>query len=135
MSNNSQFKTKEFAKLQKKWYSKLAEEGFSDIERQDKVGKASERLKTDVLENVMHDYTVEQFNIKKEYYVLAGQFLYDHKFKTQTEKKIWKMHSEGIGIRDIAKILKEEGKVAYKRLVHETIKELVEEMKEYARKE
>ena len=131
MSN--QFKTKEFQELQTKWYKKLQQKGFNDIERTDKIGKAAGRLKTDALENVSHSYSAHQFSIKEEYYRLAGQFLHEHKFKTQVEKKIWELHSEGVSVRNIIKKLRHRGVTAYKDLVHGTIKRLAKEMKEHAR--
>jgi hypothetical protein len=127
------FKSKEFRELEKKWYSKLSKKGFKDIERTDRVGKENQRLKTDVMENIMHFYTVDQFNIKQEYYRTAGLFLHEHKFKSAKEKKIWALHSEGLSIRDIIKLLKSKGQVAYKDLVQNTIKRLAAEMKKNVR--
>lgn len=126
MSN--QFKTKEFRELQSKWYKKLRQQGFEDLER--KAG----RLKTGALQNISHLYNTEQFNIKEEYYRLAGQFLHEHKFKSGIEKKIWELHSEGMSIRNIVKKLKHRGVTAYKDLVEGVIKRMREEMKKYARK-
>jgi len=123
------FKTKEFASLQKTWYKKLAKEGFKDIERTDDVGKASGMLKNDVIKHVIQTYTPEKFAIKEEYYRLAAQFLYEHKFKSDKDRTIWRLHSEGVSVRDIVAALKKKGKTAYKDLVHGTIKRLAEEMK------
>ena len=124
---SSPFKTKEFLKLHRDWAKKLKKSGFEDIERKEGV------LKTSSMENVRNLYTVEQFNIKEEYYRLAGQFLHEYKFKTQVDKRIWELHSEGVSVRNIIKKLKHRGITAYKDLVHGTIKQLAEEMKEYAR--
>lgn len=131
---SSPFKTKEFKDLEKKWYDKLEKKGFHDIERTDAVGRESNRLKNDVIAHVLQTYTPEKFAIKEEYYRLAGQFLHEYKFKSENERTIWKMHSEGTSVRDIIKALKKKGVTAYKDLVHGTIKRLAEEMKTYARK-
>lgn len=128
------FKTKEFKQQQDAWYKQLKQEGFADIERSDKVGKASGRLKTDALKNILQSYTPEQFAVKQDYYRLAGQFLHDYKFKSEKERTIWQMHSDGVSVRDIIKALKSKGMTAYKNLVHGTIMKLTEEMKNYVRK-
>jgi hypothetical protein len=130
---SSPFKTKEFQDLQKVWNRKLEKSGFQDIERSDRVGKASGRLKTDALKNITQSYTAEQFAVKEEYYRLAGQFLHDYKFKSDNDRTIWRMHSEGISVRDIIRALKKKGVTAYKDLVHGTIKRLADEMKSYVR--
>lgn len=131
---SSQFKTKQFKELENRWYKKLLEKGFKDIEQRDSKGKSLDRLKTGPLENVVNLYSVEQFQIKEEYYRVAGQFLHEHKFKTNTEKLIWKHHSDGVSIRNIIKFLKKKGVTAYKDLVQGIINRLAEEMKTHARK-
>ncbi len=132
MSN--QFKTKEFKALQIKWEAKLKKAGFKDLERKDRWGRAEERLQTDTMENVANrGTTVEEFEATQDYYRIAGQFLHEHKFKTQVEKKIWELHAEGDSIRVIIKKLKHRGITAYKDLVQTTINRLADEMKDYAR--
>lgn len=121
---SSNFKTKQFKKLQKHWYGRLAKEGFDDIERND-----NSNLKTDALTNVLHLYSVDQFNIKEDYYRLAGQFLHEHKFDSDLERTIWYMHSEGISVVNIIKSLKAKKQVAYKDLIHGIVKKLANEMK------
>lgn len=129
------YKTKQFKELESRWYSKLKQSGFKDIERSDRVGKAAGLLVTGPLENILHSYDVNQFNIKEEYYRLAGQFLHEHKFDSKFEKTIWETHSQGISIENIIKALKLKGKTAYKDLVHGVIKKLASEMKTNARQE
>jgi len=126
-------KLTEFRELQRKWDEKLAKSGFVDIERKDRVGASSRMLKTAALKNIVDQYTPEQFEIKQEYYRLAGQFLHDHKFKSGKDREIWRLHSEGVSIRNIIRHLKRRRMTAYKDLVHGTILRLAEEMKEYAR--
>jgi len=127
------FKTKEFKDLQKDWERRLKQAGFDDIERKDRVGRAAERLRTDVMENISHTLSVGQFEIKQEYYRLAGQFLHEHKFKTSFERTVWEMHSNGISVVDIVKALQKTGRTAYKDKVHGAIKRLAAEMKKHAR--
>ena len=130
---SSPFKTKEFKELEQKWYSKLASKGFKDLERRDKSGREEGRLKTDPLENIPHFYNVEQFQIKEEYYRMAGQFLHEYKFKTSIERTIWGMHTQGVSVRNIVKNLQAKGHTAYKDLVHGAIKRLAAEMKNNVR--
>jgi hypothetical protein len=127
------FKTKEFKDLQKIWNKKLERSGFEDIERKDSVGARSGRLKTHALKNIVDNYTAEEFAVKEEYYRLAGQFLHEYKFKSDKDKTIWRMHSEGISYLDIIKALKKKGVTAYKDLVQKTIERLAEEMKNHVR--
>jgi hypothetical protein len=130
----SPFKTKAFRDLEKKWYDKLADKGFKDLERRNKWGREEGRLKTDPLENIPHFYNVEQFQIKEEYYRMAGQFLHEYKFKTALERIIWDMHTQGISVRNIVKKLQSKGHTAYKDLVHGAIKRLAAEMRTSVRK-
>lgn len=118
------FETKKFKALEKKWYSKLKNDGFSDIERNDK-----RNLKTDPLENIFHFYDEAAFERKEEYYRLAGQFLHEHKFKSAADRLVWDLHSQGMSIRNIIKRLKLEGFSAYRDKVQGIIKNLLVEMK------
>jgi hypothetical protein len=130
MSNSNPFNTKEFKDLKSKWYKRLKDAGFDDIERQDLEGENGSILKTAAMENIKRSYTVDQFKIKEEYYRLAGQFLNSNKFRSEIDRQIWAMHCEGISIRNIIKALKEKKLTAYRDLVHGAIKKLVKEMKE-----
>lgn len=132
MSN--QFKTKEFKKLNKLWYGKLKKEGFEDIERKDKTGQKEERVVNSPLHYIAKNYTLLQFEVKEEYYRMAGQFLHEHKFKSLYEREVWELHSNGVSIRNIVKKLKARKQTAYRDLVHGVIKALVTEMKTNARK-
>jgi hypothetical protein len=118
---SSPFKTKEFLALKSKWDAKLEKDGFVDIETSD--GK---------LKGISHaDFFKAHYNqidaqAKEEYYRQAGYFLYEHKFNTELERKIWELHVEGIGIREIVKVLKKRNYKVYKRKVHELLRPLVE---------
>lgn len=85
---------KTLKELQDVWYAKLASKGFKDIEQPDqnlKVWSSHYSLQ----------YDPDTYHAKARYYELAGQFLYDYKFKNKRQKLIWKMHSEGAFIVDI----------------------------------
>jgi glutamine synthetase adenylyltransferase len=117
------YQTKEFKELQAKWAKKLEKDGFEDIETLD--GK---------LKGISHaDFFKAHYNqidaqAKEEYYRQAGYFLYEHKFKNELERKIWELHLEGVGIREIVKVLKKRRHKVYKRMVHEILRPLVEKL-------
>ncbi len=119
-------KSKDFQALQKTWYKKLKQEGFEDIEQADghlKLWSAyyfRSKYKTD------GDVLFQQ--AKEEYYRLARQFLHEKSFEDIRTKRIWELHSEGMSIRNIVKVLKQEGHVAYKNIVHPIVKALSKEM-------
>jgi hypothetical protein len=101
--SNSLYNSKEFKKLQSKWYKKLADAGFEDIEQEDGNLK---RWASSVFKS-RYDPTL--FAAKEEYYRLAGQFLHDHVFDTRVEKMIWERHTAGISQEDIHLQLKARG--------------------------
>lgn len=101
-------KKAEFEKLKKKWYSKLKESGFEDIEQDEdrlKVWSSDFRL----------DKSTKLAESKEAYYYMAGNFLNDYKFENQVDKIIWEKHAEAMSVRDIAVLLKETGvkKISY----------------------
>lgn len=104
------YKTAKFKKLQKKWYQKLNEAGFEDIE------DAEGRLKA-----TTHPRTVKRALSDREeretYYNIARDFLNNHKFESQTEESVWELHCEGIGYRTIAQKLGEKDRRIYDVLV------------------
>ena len=90
------YQTKKFKHLSKKWASKLERSGFEDIEDGENYLKSWESFQGRLVNNAY----VES---KSEYYRMARQFLEGHTFKTKKEKKIFEMHTEGLGYRKIAK--------------------------------
>lgn len=113
--------SKEFKDLQAKWYKKLANTGFADIEQPDG------NLKNWALSLIRHDETTE--NAKQDYYRLAGQLLHSsYPFQSNTERKIWEMHAEGLSIRDIAKKLKSQRIRAHKNGVHKVVQKIAAQL-------
>lgn len=91
-------KSKEFNSLQLKWYKRLRSKGFVDIEapiRRHPTNKAS----TWYLDG---RFTTQEFLEQQRYYQLASQALHEYPFASSLDKKIWRLHSEGIGINQIA---------------------------------
>jgi hypothetical protein len=119
----------EFKALQKKWYTKLKKSGFEDHE--DIHG----HLKCDGSENLRRRSKDPNrigkeplFTSRVEYYRLAGQFYWEHKFADDVEKRIWERHKEGISIRDIVKAMRSSKLKIHRRMVHETIQRLARHM-------
>lgn len=107
------------------WYAKLSKDGFEDIEKDEfNLKQYSSRFNQDAV--------VRNWHSKSEYYSMAGQFLNNYKFASNLEKVIWEYHANGIGMRDIAKLLQ---KVKVKSIkpnkdnVQKIVSRLVEEMK------
>lgn len=116
-------KSKNFKNLQVKWYSKLKKSGFEDQEHDEehlKQYSGKTGIKDDQLRSGL---TALGETYKYNYYLKAREFLDTFKFKNKTERKMWELHSEGIGIRVIANKLK-----TYRRKVHETLQRLVKVM-------
>lgn len=114
-----------FIKLNAKWRKKLEKAGFDDIENENEnidrgswdfhtaKSKASQQTKT-------------------EYYYLATQFLNDHPFETILDKTVWTYHTEALGVRDIAKLLKKLGilnKFQTHSLKHASVFNIVKRLK------
>lgn len=97
----------EFKQLNKEWKDKLEKSGFKDVEREDGC------LKTHA-SNFRSKEFLKNYQSKAEYYYMAAQFLNEYKFESVIEKTIWEKHSEGIGVRVIAKEFKAKGtKISY----------------------
>ena len=99
------FKTKKFKDLQKKWYSKLKEEGFKEIED---TNSDKEFIKTwdSKYFSIKYKASPDAYEAKAEYYRAATSFLESHQFKDVIEKEVWSMHAEGFSLRDTATELK-----------------------------
>lgn len=115
------YQTKEFKALLGKWNKKLEKEGFEDIETTD--GRLKGISHADFFK-AHYNRTTDQ--AKEEYYRYAGYFLYEHKFSSELERKIWELHIEGVGIREIVILLKKRNYKVYKRKVHELLRPMVE---------
>jgi Mor family transcriptional regulator len=94
--------SKSFNKLQKDWYKRLKDEGFNDIETTDERLKKWESSR--IRQALKNDTAMILINAKIEYYRIAEQFLYNHKFESVYEKQIWELHTEGKPMRAIGKL-------------------------------
>ena len=111
-------KSPKFKKLQDKWYNKLKNSGFEDIEQAD--GNLKKQAKSI---HILY-YKPVAYEAKQRYFELAGQFLYWYKFKNEVEKKIWTLHSEGMSNIKISKVTG-----VYVQTVNHIVKALGEELK------
>ncbi len=98
------YRSQAFKEEEAKWYEKLKQQGFDDIESQSKEGQA-EYLKVWHHVYFINRYDTAVFSNKENYYRLAGRLLYDYSFRSSADKRIWKLHSEGRSVRGIAKTL------------------------------
>lgn len=88
-------------KLKAKWYKKLADSGFEDIERPDGS------LKTEVDYRSMDGTRGDGLEDgRQEYYEIAQDYLNRGKFATLLDYTVWKLHAEGVSYRDIGNELK-----------------------------
>lgn len=100
-------KKSEFKKLQKEWYDKLKQSGFDDIEKNDPNGDYYLSPLPSILKDKNYVGGRPRWKIQEEYYSMARHFATNYIFPTELEATIWTYHSEGIGCRNISKLLKE----------------------------
>lgn len=91
-------KKSELATQQKTWYKKLKDSGFKDIEYAGGGIKAS-------YSRAYGDKNTVVREAREEYYYMAYHFLHSHAFKSELEKVIWEYHTNGLSVREIAKVL------------------------------
>jgi phosphopantothenoylcysteine synthetase/decarboxylase len=87
-----------YKKLKSRWYKKLRDSGFNDIENEDGSLKAEVDPRT--VANAMN--TKES---RVEYYEKATEFLATYKGFTAEQRKIWSLHCTGLGAIKIARQL------------------------------
>lgn len=116
---------KSFKSLQTEWYKKLKDSGFNDIEQDE--DNLTQWSSSKIYRGQNNGASFEDAMLKREmtteYYRLAGQFLHEHVFKNDKEKLIWRLHSEGLSLRDISATLK-----SNKDAVHAIVKPLAKIM-------
>lgn len=109
--------------LQAEWYQKLKEDGFADIENDERgLKRWSSHWST--------RHTIEEIQAKIAYYQMADRFLAEHPFKSELEKVIWEYHTHAISVRDIATTLEKTGVFSIsKTSVAKIVEELAHIMK------
>ncbi len=90
------FNSPKFKALRKKWYGKLAKSGFEDVEQDD----------VHLIRTEYRAMITNAAEIRAEYYRYCRHMLNDWRFKNAYEKKVFALHSEGVTVREIARITK-----------------------------
>jgi hypothetical protein len=118
---SSQFKTPQFEALRGKWYKKLKQSGFEDIEHQDMLKRWDG--------HIFARYDPYSSSMKQEYFRLAGIFLNEHEFASKTDRDIWSLHSEGATLDEIsAKVKRRNFKRSSRSAIRLIIKDLAKKM-------
>lgn len=122
----------QFRKLQKKWYKKLKDEGFKDLEYNETllVTYDGSRFCPSRTGGLSPTELLTSVSMKTRYYRLAGYFLYDHKFTDPLERQIWEEHSQGVSYRNIVKKLAKLGIKTTKQKINTIILDLKQKMLE-----
>lgn len=118
---------KDFEVLKRTWYDKLKKEGFEDAETANGELKAFHSFD---VHRTLHPRNAIVNTAREEYYRMAGQFLFSHRFPNVLYKFVWKSHSDGLSYRTIAKLVSDKFNVkATKWKINEIIDSLVIAMK------
>lgn len=110
MNKKKYYKTKEFAKIQAKWYKKLSKSGFVDLEWTDKnsgAGHSTPFLRKS-LNKFKHLHSSELLE-KASYFVAAAAWADCHKFPTRLHQFIWECYAEGLSYRNMQAEIKSRG--------------------------
>lgn len=103
----SPFKTPEFKALFKEWNQILEDGGLEEIENFDLPNPSLKKFHS-------NKWTLENGRAQdardiKAYYEMAGDLLESFPFKTETQKRMWEMHCDGMSVRQIAQSLNQRG--------------------------
>lgn len=99
----SAFKTKEFRSLHRDWMHKLDDEGFTDIEDRESPYEWLKRWDSAYFQ-VRN--TPEEFKSKELYYQRASDLLNGSFAQTALEQNVWRLHCEGLSLRQISRELR-----------------------------
>jgi hypothetical protein len=96
--------TKEFTKLQNKWYNKLKRSGFDDIEWTDT--KTGFGQSTSYLKNSRNGVNAQLDPNKELYYTMCRNWLAHAGPVKKIDRIMFELHAEGFGYRDIVERVK-----------------------------
>jgi hypothetical protein len=113
--------TREFKQLQDKYYERLAEDGFSDIED---TSSDARLLKS------WHSFKfqgVDPINAEaiRDYYMAAEAVLHLRKFKNSTERRIWELHCEGLTSEQIEHKIRKYKQSMIRKIIADIAKEII----------
>jgi hypothetical protein len=114
---------KNLKQLTRKWYKKLKDSGFDDIEEPSKSGYPTLKFWGSDALRQRNSGQLRMESVQR-YYELAGQFFWDANFDTSAEKRIWKMHADGVSGYEIASKLKMSKSVVY-RVIDKLAREML----------
>jgi hypothetical protein len=103
--------------LKDKWERILEKEGLGDIERNGHLKVHHDQFQWC---RRLPGFSPLKNDAKEAYYQLAGEFLHEHRFESEKERKIWELHSLGMPSRQIAKSLREP--LNYSRINRQIVK-------------
>lgn len=115
--------SKEFNKLQAKWYAKLAKEGFEDLEWSDaSTGKGQN---SGYLKKSPPKFDADKAAASELYYALLRNFITHDILRDMQDRMMLSLHAEGVGYREILEELKQRYKIDYSLTVlHHKLKAL-----------
>lgn len=89
---------RDLLQLRNRWYQKLKEDGFVDIEKAQAEDYGSDLKRYNSTQNFKE--------AQVEYYEKAKEFLLNYEFPNESEKLVWELHSLGMTERKIIVHLK-----------------------------
>ncbi len=130
-------KSKEFIRLQNKWYNKLKKSGFEDIEwTNSETGENSNYQY--LTKGTPRNKVLDRGNITRsyEYFYRCRRFSFFHKFDKREDKVLWDLYSNGVSYRDIiSTTLRDSGNkwnlYTISIRVHQIIKVLEQHIRDY----
>lgn len=85
--------------LKTKWYRKLKDSGFEDIEDTESKNEFLVAWHGSYFSRL---YTIQEYQERQEYFQQTVFFSKSYSFKTKLEERVWCLHSEGFSYREIA---------------------------------
>lgn len=122
MSSNP-FKTPQFKAQAKIWNKKLIDNGHEEIEDFSLPDPPLKRWHALDFKKV--DLT--DYNAKLVYFEKARAILHTHFFFSSLHRKIWELHSEGVSVREIARIVNQ--RKVKKSTVYNILKQIKKDIK------
>lgn len=99
MAKKSFYETASFKALQSKWYKKLEDSGFVDIEK----GETDSVVKPEIIST-----KTAQYHVGDLYSNLCQNILATFKFKKEIHKVIFQLHANGLSEREIKETVQTE---------------------------
>lgn len=116
----------EFKTLEAKWYAKLINSGFEDIED---TRKPDRQLKSWHDQYFFDRHSAEKIVGTRTYYEMATRLLHTFPFKSPMHRRIWELHCDGKTEREIADAISTFKKPLKKSSVHNIIAKIAKAIK------